>query len=427
MNTLKCPHCNTVFNVDEKEYAILLGQVRNQELQNEVERRMRDFEKSHKAQMELAMAQINQRHEAAIALKEKQMAEERATQASALEKLKAQLTQSDMRQQLALGEADKRFQQQMQEKETRITQLTLEKAASERKALEDLNALRDSTNAQLKAKDEQIEYYKDFKSRLSTKMIGESLEVHCSTEFNRIRPTAYPHAYFDKDNDASGGSKGDFIFRDYSDGQEYISIMFEMKNQSESAGVKHKNEDFFRKLDEDRRKKGCEYAVLVSLLEPDNDYYNDGIVDVSYRYEKMFVVRPQFFLPIIALLTSASRKSVELQKQLIAAQQQSIDVTNFENKLMDYQDKFGKNVEQAAKKFQSAIDEIDTTIKHLTKVKEGLIGSIKNLDLANDKLQDITIRKLTWRNPTIKEMFDEERRKNPPILTAGSPNAPEEE
>ena len=262
---------------------------------------------------------------------------------------------------------------------------------------------------QLKQKQELVDYYKDLKAKLSTKMIGESLEVHCSNEFNRVRTMMYPDAYFDKDNDASHGSKGDFIFRDFADGMEYISIMFEMKNEMDETATKHKNEDFFAKLDKDRREKGCEYAVLVSLLEPDNDFYNEGIVDVSYRYPKMFVVRPQFFMPLISLLTHASRKSVEYQRELLMARQQSIDVTNFENKLNDFREKFGNHYQRASDKFHKAIEEIDKAIKSLQKMKEDLTSSENYLRLANNDTENLTIKKLTRGNATMKQKFDEAR------------------
>ena len=262
----------------------------------------------------------------------------------------------------------------------------------------------------LRQKQEEIDFYKDMKSRMSTKMIGESLEVHCSNEFNRVRTAMYPHAYFEKDNDSrSHGTKGDFIFRDYADGMEYISIMFEMKNEMDETATKHKNEEFFKKLDEDRRNKGCEYAVLVSLLEPDNDFYNDGIVDVSYRYPKMFVVRPQFFMPLISLLTQASKKSVEYQRELMIARQQSIDVTKFEDKLNDFKNKFGDHYQRACTKFNKAIEEIDKTIKSLQQMKADLLSSENYLRLANNDTEDLTIKKLTRGNPTMKQKFEEAR------------------
>ena len=269
--------------------------------------------------------------------------------------------------------------------------------------------MKEDYERQLKQQQELVDYYKDLKAKLSTKMIGESLEVHCSNEFNRVRTAMYPYAYFEKDNDARTGSKGDFIFRDYADGMEYISIMFEMKNEMDETATKHKNEEFFKKLDEDRRKKGCEYAVLVSLLEPDNDLYNEGIVDVSYRYPKMFVVRPQFFMPLISLLTQASKKSVEYQRELMIARQQSIDVTNFENKLNDFRNKFGNHYQRASAKFHKAIDEIDKTIKSLQQMKEDLLSSENYLRLANNDTEDLTIKKLTRGNPTMKQKFEEAR------------------
>lgn len=265
----------------------------------------------------------------------------------------------------------------------------------------------------LREKDATIEFYKDMKARLSTKMIGESLEQHCATEFNRVRGMAYPSAYFEKDNDVKEGSKGDFIFRDYADGVEYISIMFEMKNEVDTTATKHRNEDFFAKLDRDRRNKGCEYAVLVSLLEPDNDLYNDGIVDVSHCYEKMFVVRPQFFMPIIALLSQASKKSVVYKKELELARQQSIDVTQFEERLNAFREGFSRNYRLASDRFQTAIKEIDTSIVHLQKIKDALLGSENQLRLANDKADDLTIKKLTRGNQTMKEKFAEARKSRP--------------
>ena len=260
---------------------------------------------------------------------------------------------------------------------------------------------------------EQVDYYKDLKTKMSTKMIGETLEVHCSTQYNQMMRSMLPNAYFEKDNDASGGSKGDFIFRDFApDGTEYVSIMFEMKNEADETATKHKNEDFFKKLDADRRAKNCEFAVLVSLLEPDNELYNGGIVDVSYKYDKMYVIRPQFFLPIISLLVQTSKKSLEYKQQLAIAKNQSIDVTNFENQLLDFRDKFGRNYRIAGEKFQTAIDEIDKTISHLQKTKENLLSSINNLRLANDKAEALTIQKLPRGNPTMTELFDKAREAN---------------
>ena len=269
-------------------------------------------------------------------------------------------------------------------------------------------SIREDYESKLKIAQEQVDYYKDLKAKMSTKMVGETLEIHCSTEFNRMRPL-FPNAYFEKDNDASGGSKGDFIFRDFDGDTEYISIMFEMKNELDETASKHKNEDFLKKLDADRIAKKCEFAVLVSLLEPDSELYNTGIVDMSHRYPKMYVIRPQFFIPIITLLVQTSKKSIEYKKQLAIAQNQSVDVSRFESQLLDFKDKFGRNYRLASEKFQKAIDEIDKSIDHLQKIKDALIGSENNLRLANDKAEDLTIKKLTRNNPTMKALFDQAR------------------
>ena len=275
------------------------------------------------------------------------------------------------------------------------------------------NNLIEQQRLELKAKDEQIAYYKDMKLKLSTKLVGESLEQHCQNAFNSIRMTAFPHAYFEKDNDSSSGEKGDFIFKEYTEeGAELISIMFEMKNENDETATKHKNEDFFAKLDKDRKTKNCEYAILVSMLEPESELYNAGIVDVSYKYPKMYVVRPQCFIPIITLLRNASLNASKYKNELMIARNQSIDVTNFENSLLDFQDKFNKNYNLASQRFNSAIEEIDKTIDHLNKVKEGLLGADRNLRLANDKAQDLSIKKLTRNNPTMKEAFDKAKNEN---------------
>jgi hypothetical protein len=269
--------------------------------------------------------------------------------------------------------------------------------------------IRQGYELQLKQKQDMVDYYKDLKTRMSTKMVGETLEAHCNTLFNTTIRPIMPQAYFEKDNDASGGSKGDFIFRDFDGDFEYISIMFEMKNEMDETATKHKNEDFLKKLDEDRRKKGCEYAVLVSLLEPDNETYNTGIVDVSYKYEKMYVIRPQFFIPIITLLVQAAKKSLDYKRQLVIAQSKEVDVTNFENKLMEFKEKFGNNVKDAHNRFHDAIAAIDKSIADLQKVRENLLKSDDHLRLANDKVEGLTIHKLTYKNPTMKAKFDEAR------------------
>ena len=326
-------------------------------------------------------------------------------------RLKGEIEQRDKQKEIELLQEKSRAQEVLQQKETKITELEGQVKAEKNAASLREKELQERFSVQLKQKQEQIDYYKDLKTRMSTKMVGETLEIHCSTEFNRVRASMYPRAYFEKDNDAKGGSKGDFIFRDYDeDGTtEYISIMFEMKNEMDETATKHKNEDFFAKLDKDRKEKGCEYAVLVSLLEPDSELYNEGIVDVSYRYPKMFVVRPQFFMPLISLLSQASKKSIEYRKALSVARQQTVDVSNFENQLNEFKDKFAYNYRLASEKFKKAIEEIDKTIDHLNKIKEALVGSENNLRLANNKAEDLTIKKLTRNNPTMKAKFEEAR------------------
>jgi hypothetical protein len=334
---------------------------------------------------------------------ELQKAEQEKAVMAAREKMKEDITKKEREI------AELRSAKDMEIAELR-NQTTLSKSQSELEK----NAIRDEYETKLKFAQEQVDYYKDMKSKLSTKMIGETLEQHCSNVFNGQMRPMFPNAYFEKDNDASGGTKGDFIFRDSVDDTEYISIMFEMKNEADTTATKHKNEDFFKKLDEDRKAKKCEYAVLVSLLEPENDLYNNGIVDVSYKYDKMYVIRPQFFMPIITLLVNASKKSLEYKKELAIAKSQSLDITNFENKLIEFKDKFGRNYRLASEKFQKAIDEIDKSIAALQKTKEALLGSEKNLSQALNNAEDLTIRKLTYKNPTMKALFDEARAQNSP-------------
>ena len=435
MKELKCPNCQHVFSVDEDAFRSIAAQVRNAAFDEELARREKELQSRMQAQREAEQARARQQMSESLALKElelgkrdaeiRNLREQLAGQAElerlkaerelagrdrAIEALKAKVEQADDKLRVALLEEQNRTNEALREKDAQIASL-LHAADNERSetAVREA-ALREQHALQLRQKQEMIDYYKEMKARLSTKMIGESLEVHCSNEFNRVRATAYPFAYFEKDNDAAGGSKGDFIFRDYIDGTEYISIMFEMKNEADTTATKHRNEDFFAKLDRDRRAKNCEYAVLVSLLEADSELYNEGIVDVSYRYPRMFVVRPQFFMPIIALLSQASRKSVTYLQKLEEAQRQSVDVTNFEAKLNAFREGFGRNYEQASKKFNAAIEEIDKTIQHLMKVKEALIGSENNLRLANDKTQGLTIRRLTHGNPTMKAKFEKARR-----------------
>ena len=337
-----------------------------------------------------------------------ELAGELAKKDKEISELKSTISQSKDACQIAVLEEQRKAQDAMKEKDNKIVELTGMVNQQKNEAALRENSIKETYEIQLKKKQEEVDYYKDLKTRMSTKMVGETLEIHCSTEFNRMRPL-FPNAYFEKDNDASGGSKGDFIFRDYEDGFEYISIMFEMKNEMDQTATKHKNEDFLKKLDEDRRAKKCEFAVLVSLLEPESELYNTGIVDMSHRYPKMYVIRPQFFLPLITLLVQTSKKSIEYQRQLAIARSQSVDVTNFESRLNDFKEKFANNYRLASEKFKTAIDEIDKSITHLQKIKEALVGSERNLRLANDKADSLTIKKLTYNNPTMKEKFKEAR------------------
>ena len=352
MKELKCPKCGSVFTVDEADYASIVNQVKNAEFHDEVERRLREMQERQKTEEELAVSKVEKKYQDALSRKDLEISG-----------LKSSVSESESKLRIAIMEEQRKAAESLQGKDKEIAELKASAEISRQKAVNYVNTQKEQYEAKLKMMQEQVDYYKDLKTKMSTKMIGETLEIHCSTQFNQMMRPMMPNAYFEKDNDASSGSKGDFIFRDYApDGTEYVSIMFEMKNEADETATKHKNEDFFKKLDADRRTKGCEFAVLVSLLEPDNELYNGGIVDVSYRYEKMYVIRPQFFLPIISLLVQTSKKSLEYKQQLAIAKSQSIDVTNFENQLLDFRDKFGRNYRLASEKFQTAIDEIDKSI-----------------------------------------------------------------
>ncbi len=344
---------------------------------------------------------------------EKSMAVKAAEDAKDAEisELRSAQSRWDVEKSLALTEAENRKIEEIGSKDREIADLKAKIEQAEAAKLLEQESLKTSYAAQLKAKDEEVEFYKDFKARQSTKMIGESLERFCENEFNKLRPTGFQNSYFEKDNDVSGsGSKGDFIFREAEDGVEFVSIMFEMKNEADQTASKHRNEDFLKELDKDRNEKGCEYAVLVSMLEPESELYNTGIVDVSYRYPKMYVIRPQFFIPMITLLRNASRSSLEYRQELAAARNQNLDVTNFEEKMNSFKDAFSNNYRIASEKFSTAIDEIDKTIDHLQKVKDNLLRSERQLRLANDKAQDLTIKKLTWNNPTMAKKFGDLRK-----------------
>lgn len=435
MKELKCPQCGSVFSIDEADYASIVSQVKTQEFDTEVQNRIKEIQKQNEVKQEAESLKIandfqgklnakdvelSQKDNEIVRLKEQldsfnqtkqlEINAERSKANEEIAKLKSVIEQNESKVRVAILEEQNKAKDIIQEKENTLIELRSQIDVKEKEATIREANMKEDYERQLKQQQELVDYYKDMKAKLSTKMIGESLEVHCSNEFNRVRTAMYPHAYFEKDNDSrSHGTKGDFIFRDYADGMEYISIMFEMKNEMDETATKHKNEEFFKKLDEDRRKKGCEYAVLVSLLELDNDFYNEGIVDVSYRYPKMFVVRPQFFMPLISLLTQASKKSVEYQRELIIAKQQSIDVTNFENKLNVFRNNFGRHYKNASTKFEDAINEIDKIIKSLQQMKADLLSSENYLRLANNDTEDLTIKKLTRGNPTMKQKFEEAR------------------
>ena len=405
MKELKCPKCGSVFTVDESDYADIVNQVKNAEFNAEVDRRIKELEKQQSIQQQADELKAQQQFQT----KQLEFNAKLAEKENEIVRLKADIAEGATKIRVAVLEEQNKSKDELQKKEQKITELKNELTVKDKEAQTREQNLKEKYDLQLQEKQTQIDYYKDLKTRLSTKMVGETLEQHCSTQFNTTIRPLMPNAYFEKDNDASEGSKGDFIFRDYDDGFDYISIMFEMKNQNDTTATKHKNEDFLKKLDEDRRKKGCEYAVLVSLLEPDNETYNAGIIDVSYKYEKMYVIRPQFFIPIITLLVQAAKKSLEYKRQLAIAQSKEVDVTNFENKLNEFRNLFGNNVKNAHDRFHDAIAAIDKSIADLQKGKDNLLKSDDHLRLATDKVEGLTIRKLTHKNPTMKAKFDEAR------------------
>ena len=428
MHEIKCPHCHTAFTVNEASYADILNQVRTQEFQTEIHERLQQAQMQFQSDMQLAQAQAqnqfdkilaNKNHEIA-ALSNQINAYEKDSKLAAAEiedRLKAQIAEQDkliaeLKAQAKSLETAKNMEKELEitkavaEKERELGNLNTQLMLQSKENQLEKQSLREKYEAELKQKDETIAFYKDFKARQSTKMIGESLEQHCETEFNRIRTTAFPQAVFGKDNDAKTGSKGDYIYRETDEeGNEIISIMFEMKNENDETSTKKKNEHFFKELDKDRREKNCEYAVLVSLLEADSDLYNKGIVDVSYAYPKMYVVRPQFFIPIVSLLRNAALNSLKYKQELAQMRAQNIDITHFEEDLDKFKTDFARNYELASRKFQTAIDEIDKTISHLQKTKEALLSSENNLRLANNKATDLTVKKLVSKNPTMKAAF----------------------
>ena len=415
MPEIKCPKCGNVFQVDESDYAYIAGQIRDHEFQDELNKRIREIEEKKEQDLQIALIKKQQEQQDLLAQKDMKLKEAellltkmKSESESQINTLKAQIAAGDTARKLAVAEAQSKKDEEIAAKNSELIKLQGELQTKEAEMKLKETSLKDNFAQQLKLKDEQIEYYKDFKAKQSTKMVGESLEQHCQNAFNSIRMTAFPNAYFEKDNDAKTGSKGDFIFREASeDGTEFISIMFEMKNEMDTTATKHKNEDFFKELDKDRNEKGCEYAVLVSLLESDNELYNNGIVDVSYRYEKMYVIRPQFFIPMITLLRNAALNSLQYQRELAVVRNQQLDIVNFESQMNEFKDSFGRNYRIASDKFKKAIEEIDKTIDHLIKTKEALLSSDNNLRIANNKAEDLTIKKLTKNSPSVRAMFDE--------------------
>lgn len=422
MAEIKCPKCGEIITVDKDSYNSLLNDIEKEELDKRVKEREKDISLRLNAENNAKISEINAKNQESIRKLE-----------LTIKDLNNKLSQSDKDKTIALQNESNKYQDKIKELEH---QLELQKLEDERNSekkyhaleqelnnfknkaeldkqanLEEIRKLNEAHHNELKQKDEAIAFYRDFKAKLSVKLLGETLEQHCQNSFNQIRTAGFPNAYFEKDNDARTGSKGDYIFRDFTDqGVELVSIMFDMKNEGDVTVTKSKNEDFLKELDKDRKEKNCEYAVLVSMLEMDNDFYNAGIVDVSYRYPKMYVIRPQCFVPLITLLRNAALNSADYKNQLAIAKEQHIDVTNFENQLNDFQTKFATNYERARDRFNDAITEIDKTIDHLQKVKEGLLGSERNLRLANDKAQDLSIKKLTRNNPTMKQAFEDAKK-----------------
>ncbi len=458
MQELRCPNCGEVFQVDESGYDQIARQVRDQEFSKEIERREKELEANRDRELALIRMQEEKEYaagltkkEAEIAAKEQLIAElqakleagetakslavreavekknqelsgearahaeilmkkeaELAARDRRIAELQAKLDAGDTAKQLAVAQAVEQKNEELSQKTAEIADLRGELKTKETENRLNESTLREQYEEKLRHKDEEIEFHKNFKARLSTKMIGESLEQHCMSQFNSLRMTAFPNAYFEKDNDARTGSKGDFIYRECAeDGTEFISIMFEMKNEADTTATKHKNEDFFKELDKDRREKGCEYAILVSLLEIDNEFYNNGIVDVSYKYPKMYVIRPQFFIPIITLLRNAARNSLQYRQELQIVRNQQVDILHFEENMNAFKEGFARNYRLASEKFQTAIDEIDKTIDHLQKAKAALLSSENNLRLANNKADELSIKKLTKNAPSVRAMFDE--------------------
>ena len=442
---IKCPKCGEVFQVDQIGYDRIAQQVRDKEFTKELERREGEMELRREQELKVMRLQEEKEYaeslgkkdaeitekdrmiaelkaklaagetekQLAVAAAEKKKDEELSKKSAEVTRLLMRLDAGETEKQLAVAEAEKKKDEEISKKVTEIADLRGELRSKETESRLHEKSLEEKYAEKLRQKDEQIEYYKDFKARQSTKMVGESLEQHCLTQFNSLRMTAFPNAYFEKDNDARTGSKGDFIYRECDENDtEFISIMFEMKNENDTTATKHKNEDFFKELDKDRNEKGCEYAILVSLLELDNELYNNGIVDVSYKYSKMYVIRPQFFIPMITLLRNAAQNSLQYRQELAVVRSQQVDIQNFEENMNAFKEGFARNYRLASEKFQKAIDEIDKTIDHLQKTKEALLSSENNLRLANNKADELSIKRLTKNAPSVKALFDAQHLEN---------------
>lgn len=422
MNEIICPNCKKAFKIDEAGFADIVKQVRDHQFQEELENRLNLAEKEKDNAVKLAEANLKNKLQEVLANKdkelielkaktEKDLAEQLAIKETELARAKSKLDNAETEKKLSVSEAVKAVEKERDDLANSLNNKETEKQLLEKSLKEKFDTELKTKDEIIKMKDEEIALRKDMKLKLSTKMVGETLEQHCETEFNKLRATAFQNAYFEKDNNSSTGSKGDFIYREHDEhGNEIISIMFEMKNESDTTATKKRNEDFFKELDKDRTEKKCEYAVLVSLLEAESEFYNSGIVDVSHKFNKMYVVRPQFFIPIITLLRNASMNSMQYKAELSLMKNQNIDITNFEDNITKFKEGFAKNYELASKKFKTAIDEIDKTIDHLYKTKEALLSSENNLRLANNKADDLTIKKLTYNNPTMKAKFDEQKK-----------------
>ena len=417
-NTVKCPSCKEVFKVDDAVYNNIVNQVRDQQFDDELKTRIDAEKRDKESALETIELKLNNKFQRELddkqreldVLKEKSksdLLEEVSKKDARILTLESKINQGETDKKLALSDAIKGIEKERNQLLNDLKAKDTEMELKEKSLKEDFRREFDYVAKDIKLKDDEIERLKDFKQKLSTKMVGETLELHCETEFNKLRATGFQNAYFEKDNDASGGTKGDYVFKENDENDnEIISIMFEMKNEGDKTASKKKNEDFFAKLDKDRKAKGCEYAVLVSLLEADNEFYNTGIVDVSYKYPKMYVIRPQFFIPIITLLRNAGMKSLEYRTELTMIRNQNIDITNFEENMENFKTGFARNYDLAKRQFGEAIKEIDKSITHLNKIKEALTSSERNLRLANDKAEDLTIKKLTFNNPTMKEKFN---------------------